>query len=1008
MKLEIRFLRAIIYVIILGSVIGLGSVIEPAVALAGYGDQNSQGSQAGTPSLTSGTPAPTPGPVRVKKVEADPAPNAPADSGTNSDVTTVPAASQASAVQKRPPELQRALDEFRLQIGKLSGGANGKSMVGGRQNSLTGRLYENLRNDIMDAIPHQVRQAGGNKSLLRRNQYGATVSGPVRLPWLYDGRGRTFFSFSFEGTRERIAQSTLLTLPTDRQRGGDFSDLVDSAGQPITIYDPATTRLNPNYDSTRPVSTDNLQYIRDPFPGNRVPLARLDPVARALLTTYPRSNASIGPYLLNNYWVNSPFENRADGIISKLDHALTKKQQMSLSLNYSRGLRKSPELFPGPANPGAPNYTFDNGSLVYQHNYTASPQIVLTFRGSASYSGAASTASGDSTDHPARLGIGGTSSKFFPRFYLNQYLPIGPQTAIFRDRNYVYTGSTTIAINRKEHNFTLTGYGQRRFANSFSPTYPAGIFYFGNTLTGLPGVRNTGSTFASFLLGMAYRAEQGVITQPSYYSNNFYEINLSDQYRLRPGWTATFTLSVETATPRVEKYNRQSTVSLDRINPANNRPGALIFAGLNGVGRALQPKTVRAEPGFGLAVNPWNDRRTVVRINYNLTYDNYPLYGRHFGTQGFNASPVFFSRNEQLEPALYLRNGLPQNFQRPPYLESTAANGTDADYVDRSGNLPSSHQWSVSLQRELPNSMAIEARYNGWRNHNVFVDGLVRLNAVPLENLKFGELLYDDSFRNSLRPYPQYRNLDLGGLYPAGEAEGHSFTVTMDQRLTGGLFGRAIYRFARVLDDYSSGVPQDPGNISEEWSLSASDIRQSLQFSYTYELPFGKGKWLFSDDEFMARFLGGWSLSGLTTISGGTPLILRPLFNRTGGVVGNLRVNLVPGVNPNVENQTAERWFNPEAFSQPDDFTLGNGPRTHPQLRNPGEQFHHLSLTKRIELTSDTSLEFVTEAFNFPNQSNLNDPDTRIGSEENPNLNSGRIIGSTGGRVMQVGLRILF
>jgi len=149
MKLEIRFLRAIIYVIILGSVIGLGSIIEPTVALAGNGDQNSQGGQSVPPSLTSGPlPAPTPSPVRVKKVEADPAPNAPADSGTNSDTTSVPAASQASAAQKRPPELQRALDEFRLQIGKLSGGANGKSMVGGRQNSLTGRLYENLRNDI--------------------------------------------------------------------------------------------------------------------------------------------------------------------------------------------------------------------------------------------------------------------------------------------------------------------------------------------------------------------------------------------------------------------------------------------------------------------------------------------------------------------------------------------------------------------------------------------------------------------------------------------------------------------------------------------------------------------------------------------------------------------------------------------------------------------------------------------------------------------------------------------
>jgi hypothetical protein len=238
--------------------------------------------------------------------------------------------------------------------------------------------------------------------------------------------------------------------------------------------------------------------------------------------------------------------------------------------------------------------------------------------------------------------------------------------------------------------------------------------------------------------------------------------------------------------------------------------------------------------------------------------------------------------------------------------------------------------------------------------------------------------------------------------------EGHSLTLTMDQRLTGGLFGRAIYRFAKLMDNYSSGMPQDPGNLAEEWALSTSDLRHSLQVSYTYELPFGKGKWFFADDPLTSRFLGGWSLSGLTTLRGGNPLSLRPLFNRTGGIVGNLRVNLVPGINPRVEQPSPERWFNPEAFRQPDDFTIGNGPRTHPQLRGPGEQYHHLSLTKRIELTSDASLEFVTEAFNFPNLANLNDPDTRIGSVETPNLNAGRIIGSTGGRVMQLGLRILF
>ena len=971
-----------------------------------------QGGSGTSPSSTSLVEGSTGSTAKVTRLERQTTTeNQPVATPTATPAGPAPAPAdvpQASAGVKRPGELLRALEEFRLQIGKLGDGAGGSNVVGGRQNSLTGRLYEYLRNDAMDAVPHQVRQFGGNKNLLRRNQYGATLSGPVRFPALYDGRGRTFFSFSFEGTRERIAQSTLLTLPTNQQRDGDFSDLVDNAGAPVTIYDPATTRPNPAYDPKRPVSIENLQYLRDPFPGNRIPIARRDPVARALVALYPRSNSAIGPFLQNNYWINSPFENRADGIISKVDHTLTPKQQISLSLNYSRGLRKSPEYFPGPANSGAPNYSFDNGSGAYQHTYSASPQIVWTFRGSASYSGATSLGSEDETDHPAKLGLPGTFSKYFPRFYLNQYVPIGPQTAVFSDRNYVYIGTTSVAINRKDHNLTISAYGQRRYVNSYSPSFPAGLFYFGNNLTGLPGVRNTGNTFASFLLGMAYRAEQAVIEQPSYYRNSFFEVNLGEQYRMRPGWTGTFSLSIETATPRIEKYDRQSTVALDRINPANNRPGALIFAGRDGVGRALQPTTIRVEPGFGLAINPWNNRLTVVRINYNLTYDNYPLYGRHFGTQGFNAAPVFFSANEQLQPALHLRDGLPQNFPRPPFLQATAANGTDADYLDRSGHLPSNHQWNVSVQRELPNSMALEARYNGWRSQDIFVDGMIRLNAISLEFLKFGEQLYDDTFRNSLRPYPQYRNLDLGGLYPAGDLEGHSLTLTMDQRLTGGLFGRATYRFAKVLDNYSSGVPQDPGNLADEWSISTSDIRHSLQVSYTYELPFGKGKWFFADGEMATRLLGGWSLSGLTTIRGGVPLMLRPLFNRTGGLVGNLRVNLVPGINPRVENPSAERWFNPEAFAQPDDFTIGNGPRTHPQLRGPGEQFHHLSLTKRIELTSEASLEFVTEAFNFPNLANLNDPDTRIGSEENPNLNAGRIIGSTGGRVMQVGLRILF
>jgi hypothetical protein len=937
-----------------------------------------------------------------------------ADAGRNRQEPRPGPSKTGASTAQRPNELQKALEEFRIQTGVSGPGDTvRKSVFGaksaGRQNTLTGRIYENFRNDFLDATPHQVTQRGGSKSLLRRNQYGFSLGGPVLLPKVYDGRGRTFFSAAFEGTRERISQSSLFSIPTEQRRNGDFSDLVDSAGKPVLIYDPLTTRPNPDYDASKPASQENLQILRDPFPNNTIPENRIDPVARAITALYPKPNAAVGPYFQNNYSVNSPFENRADGVIAKIDHGLSAKQQLGVNFTYSSGTRKSPAYFPGPANSGSPSYGYRNGSLTIQDAYTVSPQMVWTFRGSASFGSTISIDEGGDEDYPASLGLKGIYSKFFPRLQFSDgYLAIGPQASGFSDRSRNYSGSASVSINRQEHTWRMSGLAQRRGVNSFGPTYPAGYFYFNGLMTGQPGVTNTGNSFAQFLLGEVTRGEESIVLHPSYYTSNFIDLNVGDEYRVRPGLTANFSLSLEIATPRIEKYDRQSTVSLDHINPANGEPGALIFAGRDGVGRALRPATARLEPSFGLAFNPMNDRKTMIRLNYSLNYEEVPLYGRHFGTQGFNASPVFVSPNEQLEAAFQLREGLPNNFQTPPYLDPTAANGLEPDYIDPSGVLPADQYWSVSLQRELPHSLAFEARYAGTKSTHQFVDGAVRLNAAPLDGLVYGEQLYDDQFRNSLRPLPQYRTFDVGGLYPGGDLEGHSLTLTLDQRLAGGLIGRASYRFSKQMDNYSSGVPQDPYDRREEWSLSTYDVTHSLQVNYTYEFPFGKGRKLFNDGGVMDHIMGGWSLSGITTLSGGTPLQLRALINRTGGLIGNLRVNPVPGVDPQIETQTAEQWFNAEAFTQPDDFTLGAGPRTHPTLRTPGDQYHHLSLTKRVILGADASLEFVTESFNFPNHANLNDPDTRIGSAANPNLNAGKIIGSTGGRVMQLGMRILF
>jgi hypothetical protein len=211
-------------------------------------------------------------------------------------------AAAARADQQPPPssldsQMNTAIEEFKIQTRNLGLRPDSPAKSGRRPiQDWHGRLFENFRNDDLDAIPHEIRQNGGNKDLLRRNQFGFNVAGPVIIPHLVDGHGNTYFSLSYEGVRENIDRTYLQTIPTVAQRTGDYSDVLDPSGNVLPIYDPATTTPNPAYDPSQPVSTTNLQYLRDPFPGNRIPATRLDPVAQKALQYYPLPNTDIGPF----------------------------------------------------------------------------------------------------------------------------------------------------------------------------------------------------------------------------------------------------------------------------------------------------------------------------------------------------------------------------------------------------------------------------------------------------------------------------------------------------------------------------------------------------------------------------------------------------------------------------------------------------------------------------------------------------------------------------------------
>jgi hypothetical protein len=229
---------------------------------------------------------------------------------------------KSTAAPKPDTALERALQEFKTEtdaMGIRPGSIRSEAKANARKLAWHGRVFENFRNDVLDAVPHEVTQRGGDKSLLQRNQFGFNVSGPVVIPHVIKPQSNTFFSLSYEGVRERIARTYLRTVPTVSERAGDFSQTVDQAGNGLPIYDQATTRVNPNYDPAQVVSAANLQYLRDPFPENRIPVNRFDPAARDAISLYPKPNASVGPFFENNFFINSPETNVADGFLGKVD-----------------------------------------------------------------------------------------------------------------------------------------------------------------------------------------------------------------------------------------------------------------------------------------------------------------------------------------------------------------------------------------------------------------------------------------------------------------------------------------------------------------------------------------------------------------------------------------------------------------------------------------------------------------------------------------------------------------
>jgi hypothetical protein len=899
--------------------------------------------------------------------------------------------------RSRPADpLTRAAEEFKVLT--RDRGMRPDSPAAARKSSPValwhGRVYENFRNDVLDAVPHEVTQNGGDKSVLRRNQFGFNVAGPALIPHFVHDPNAAFLLLSYEGVREHISRASLHTVPTVPERVGDFSQTVDQAGLPLPIYDPAATALNPLYAPAQPVSLTNLQYPRSPFPGNRIPESRLAPRIQDALKLYPLPNTAIGPFFQNNYFVNSTQADTADGFIVKLDRPFRERQRLTFSGNISNGFLGSAKFFPNHASPTPPDQHFATRRAEVDYVLTASSKTVYT---------ASVTAASNSTS------AGDASLPAFPRYRLGNYLSMGADHPQTRSARNTYELDAGVSTRQGKHSLQFAFQGDAHQVNALNPAYPSGNFQFSAGLTSLPGIIDTGAPFASFLLGLASYGERTVTVSPSYFRDPYANFSAKDKYEVSKSLNISAGLTLGVRSPRTEKYDRQSAIDAAAIDPSVGLAGALVFAGRGGVRRGLRPDNVDLDPSVSLAWNPFGNANTVVRAGFSRQHGKIPTYSSQWSTQGFNARQTFVSSNTQLSPAIDLGAGVPPLATPLPDLSPSAADNTTADYMDLTGREPVYQSASLSIEREIPFSMllSIGASYSGGRDVLVG-NSAANPNAISPDALRYGNALYDQDFHASLQPFPQYTGYNLSRVFPAGRYQRDAGFVRLEKRASFGLSFTATYQFSKQLDDYSAPYgEQDFFNRRNDWALSAFNPPQYVQVSYMYELPFGSGKPLLHFSDWRRPLVSGWSITGTAYWDGGHPLAVHPEFNNTGNVLATLNADVVAGVDPRVEDPGPERWFNPAAFAQPADFTVGNAPPTEPNLLGPGMTSLDLSVDKRLPL-GERSLEFSASAFNFLNHANWNYPDTAIGPAAAPNVNAGRIIGSYGGRVVQLGLKFSF
>jgi outer membrane receptor protein involved in Fe transport len=897
-----------------------------------------------------------------------------------------------------------AIQEFKVEsnsapaeFGRFNGGVINLTTKGGT-NAFHGAGFEFLRNESLNAR-NFFQSANPMKPDYRRNQFGGTLGGPLV-------KDHAFFFVDYQGQRQSIGRTMTSNVPTLLQRQGIFTEAI--GGRVPVIYDPATT----------------VGSTRTAFAGGTIPLARMDPVALALLQRYPLPTAS---GVANNYSRTDNEVDNQDQWDARVDHKFsTGRDQLFGRLAYFRdGFLP---VTPLPDGSGATTGTLGPQDTTawsfasnYQHSFSSN--VLNEVRLGDTRRTVGRTAAQLTSSASGALSIPGipSTARFpntLPTFLIGGYQQLGSPANTASDfHTSVSEVADSLTWLKGRHTFRMGLDWRWERLDVVQPPSPTGSFTFSAVGSDLPGTQNTGTPLASFLLGQvqlfSIDLQQAPIQERAHFQEYFIQDDwkVSDRLTLNPGLRYTLNF------PSTE-INGQTAVF-------NLQTQQLEYPGTNPV-RPLKKDNFGPRMGGVFRLTG----KTILSAGYGLIWIEMAGITTPFTTPAFPFLQTVSQRAlDTINPAFVLKNG---PTVAPIGQTATAGLGQGVFAVD--GSLGSGYvqQWNVSVQRELTTNTTFEAAYVGSNITHVGIPDS-NLNQLSVDQLAqgaslntrvtnpyFGIIPRSSSLGDQtipvaqlLKPYPAYTTVSLY-RNNVGTTRYQGFEVGVRQRLSRGLLYSIAYTRSRLLDDASSVFdasiltgpivnPQiaDSFDRGRERDYSAGDIPHVFVSSIVWDLPMGAGR-AHSLHGVMGAILNDWSVTSLITLQSGVPVPVTQTtnFNAFAGF-GVQRPNLVGDPTLPADQRTPSQWFNTTAFAIAPIFTLGDASRN--PVRGPSYRNVDFALIRRVPIRGETAIEFRAEVFNLLNTANLGAPNGVAGSAA-----FGTITSALDPRVGQLAVKVIF